>query len=149
MTRQTRLQCAAILLLFLMTANSYLACADRNGTFDGVCGHYVFHFRPLRGAPQDNTPKTEIVLSFGLGTPEPLKFFVADGATDWNATGKLCPIHSDHCEDVVSAKMHVESVSRNGKHASGTFTVNFRDGKHEGATFSAKYHHEGPRIYCE
>jgi hypothetical protein len=146
MSLRGRVKYAAMLLSFLTLSDGSLSCADRKGSFDGDCGHFYFHLRALHDDRHGGAPGTELVLSIGLGAPVPLKQFTG---MDWKGGSQLCSLPSDHCEAATSARIRIESVSKNQKHASGTFVVDFRDGRHEEGKFQAKYHHEGPRVICE
>jgi hypothetical protein len=65
------------------------------------------------------------------------------------AEAKLCEPGSIQCEAATAASIHLDFVSKNGKHASGRYSVDFPSAGHEEGRFTVKQHHEGPRYICE
>ncbi len=62
---------------------------------------------------------------------------------------EFCGPGSKQCEKAIAAKIYLDSVSKNGKHASGNFTVDFPTSGHKEGKFEVKYHHDGPKPICE
>jgi hypothetical protein len=121
--------------------------ADYKGTMDFECCDTAFHLK-IHGQP-NNASKKEIILRLHQGCPGrlPLEGFVSVDRLEVKA--ELCGPESKQCEPATAAKIYLDSVSKNGKHASGNFSVDFPSVGHQEGKFDVKYHHEGPRYICE
>jgi hypothetical protein len=123
--------------------------ADYKGTMDFYCCGTAFHLK-VRGHPKgNNASKKEIVLRLHQGCPGrlPLDGFVSIDRVVVEA--ELCGAESKQCETATAARIYLDSVSKNGKHASGNFSGDFPNIGHQEGKFAVKYHHEGPRYICE
>lgn len=123
--------------------------SDRKGTMDEDCCGTSFHLRALRRAETKEVQAKGIVLTLFQGCPGhlPLGSLVS---ADWlKVEAKLCEVGSSQCEPATAAKIRIESVSHKGKHASGSYSVDFSNAGHEEGKFTVKYHHKGPQYICE
>lgn len=135
--------------LFLAACAPSALCADYKGTMDFVCCGTVFHLSRLHAQKERRVAEKEVILRLHQGCPGriPLEMMVSiDGLT---AQAELCGSGSKQCETSAAAKIYLDLVSRDGKHASGNFAADFPNAGHEEGKFTVKYHHQGPRIVCE
>jgi hypothetical protein len=69
---------------------------------------------------------------------------------DWvSVEAKRCDLASGECEPVAAGKIRVESVSRNGGHAYGSYSFDFPNTGHDEGKFTVKDQHKGQQIICE
>jgi len=115
---------------------------------DWDCCGTSFHLRSVR-REAGTAPRKEIVLWLRQGCPGRIPLEAMVSTDQLVVQAKLCEVGSTQCEDATSAKLRLEMVSRNGKHASGSFTADFPSAGHQEAKFAVKYHHTGPRVICE
>ena len=122
--------------------------ADRKGTMDEDCCGTSFQLRVPHNGEKAGTAGKEIILRLSQGCPGhlPLSGLVA---ADWlKADATLCN-GSSQCEAATAARIRLESVSHNARHASGSYSADFPNAGHAEGKFIVKYHHEGPRYICE
>jgi hypothetical protein len=134
-------------ILLAVSAQPALS-ADYKGTMDFGCCGTEFRLRVLQHPKGKRTPEKEIILQLHQGCPGriPLEMMVP---LDQAVQAELCEPSSKHCETATAGKIHLDSLSKNGKHASGSFTADFPNAGHEEGKFTVKYHHEGPKYICE
>jgi len=123
-------------------------CADYKGTMDWECCGTGFRLT-VPQEPGKRTPAKEITLQLFQGCPGriALELLVSQGRLAVDA--ELCETGTKRCEKATAAKIFIDSVSKNGKHATGNFTADFPTGGHKEGGFKVKYHHEGPKPICE
>jgi len=121
---------------------------DYKGRMDFECCDTAFYLRVRGHSKGSNASKQEVVLRLHHGCPNslPLEAFVA---VDRVVSAKLCGAESKQCETATAAKIYLDSVSKNGMHASGKFSADFPTGGHQEGKFTVKDHHEGPIPICE
>jgi hypothetical protein len=116
---------------------------------DEDCCGTSFHLRVLHKGGKKGIPEKEIILYLEQGCPGHISLSYLVSA-DWAEVGaKLCDVGSSRCDRATSAKIRLESVSHKGKHASGSYSVDFPSTGHEEGRFTVKYRHEGPTLICE
>ena len=116
---------------------------------DSGCCETTFTLRVPHQKMRTDIPEKKLSLELFRGCPGPGFGSVWVGP-DWlKVHAKLCAAGSSQCEAATSAKIHLDFVSTNGKHASGSFSVDFPNAGHEEGKFAVKQHHEGPRYICE
>jgi hypothetical protein len=117
---------------------------------DWACCGTTFHLR-IPHRETGKAPGKEIVLWLEQGCPAriPLEMMVSRDEPHV-VHAKLCDLGSTQCDDAASAKIRLEFVSKNGKHASGNFTADFPNARHEEGKFKVKMmDHRGPVSACE
>jgi hypothetical protein len=135
--------------LFLAACAQSALCADYKGTMDFVCCGTVFHLSGLHDQKGRRVVAKEVILRLHQGCPGTIpleKMVCIDGLT---VQAEVCEPGSKRCETAAAAKIYLDLVSKNGKHASGNFAADFPNAGHKEGKFTVKYHHEGPRIICE
>jgi hypothetical protein len=134
--------------LLLAACAQPVLCADYKGTMDWYCCGTGFHLT-VSHAHRRRTPTGEIILQLHQGCPGriPIEMMVSQGRLSVDA--EFCGPSSKQCEKSSAAEIYLASVSRNGKHASGDFTVDFPTSGHKEGKFKVKYHHNGPKPICE
>jgi hypothetical protein len=137
---------AGTLLLAVCAPPSF--SADYKGTMDFGCCGTEFRLNVLQHPQGKRAPEKEIVLQLHQGCPGriPLERMVP---LDQTVHAELCEAGSKQCETATAAQIHLDSLSKNGRHASGSFTADFPNAGHVEGKFTVKYHHEGPKYICE
>jgi hypothetical protein len=122
--------------------------ADLKGTMDEGCCYTNFHLRVLHLLAEKDAPDKEIILSLYQGCPAhiPLNMLVSEGWQKVDA--KLCNVGSNQCEPATGAKILLESMTRKGKHASGSYSADIPSIGHKEGGFSVRRHHEGSLPIC-
>jgi hypothetical protein len=138
-----------LLLGALLVASSPMWCTELTGMFDEGCCGTTFQLRVLHALKKTGKPEKEVILSFYQGCPGHIALgsWVSEGWQKVDA--KICVVNSTQCEPASAAKINIELVTRRGKHAAGSYSVDFSNNQHEEGRFIAKYRHEGPKYICE
>jgi len=116
---------------------------------DFECCGTAFHLKVHSGPKGKNGSKKEIVLRLHQGCPGRLPLWGFVSADRVAVEAELCGPESKQCETATAAKIYLDSVSKNGKQASGNFSADFPSIGHQEGKFAVKYHHEGPKYICE
>ena len=113
---------------------------------DFECCGTAFHLKVRNSSKGKNAAKGDLVLRLHQGCPGrlPLEGYVSVDRLPVNA--EFCEAESKHCETATASKIYLDSVSKNGKHASGNFSGDFPNIGHQEGKFAVNYHHEGPNI---
>jgi hypothetical protein len=115
---------------------------------DSCSENTTFRLRISHVGNKKGTPEKEIILRFNRGyAGPPLGMWVSGG---WlRVEAKLCDMGSSQCGPATAGMIRLEVVSHKGKHASGSYSVDFPSAGHQEGKFTAKYHHKGPQCICE
>jgi len=138
-----------ILVALVLIGGSALSwSADLKGTMDEDCCGTSFSLRVLHTERAKAAPEKEIVLRLYQGCPGhlPLGSMVSAGWQQVEA--KVCEVGSSQCEPAAAAKIQLDFLSRNGKHASGSYRLDLPNAEHQEGKFAVKRHHIGPRNVC-
>jgi hypothetical protein len=138
-----------VVALALIGAPAASWSADLKGTMDEGCCETTFHLRVLHRREKKGESDKEIILTLFQGCPGhiPLRSWVSEG---WQKVeAKLCDVGSNQCEASTEARIRLESMSHKGKHALGSYSVDFPIAGHKEGRFSVRQHHEGPQYICE
>jgi len=115
---------------------------------DFECCGTAFHLK-IPGGLGTNAPKKEIVLRLHQGCPGRLPLWGFVSVDKVVVDAQLCGLGSKQCEPATAATIYLDSVSKNGRHASGHFSADFPSVGHQEGKFAVKFHHAGPRYLCE